>query len=179
MVLDGEIRHHSYNSSTRSYEKRCLRCPSVMLSMQGSTALVYVDLSNNKIRRMPMMKLLAKYLRNNSSLIGLDLRFNKLPTKSADVLMKALKKNTTLEDLCLANNNIGDKSVESFTDMLQNNSTLNRTPGTGPYMGQTFDRPTSGHCTSVGNHPQIKSGGVLESSSLALCDCTTSQTPIS
>ena len=96
----------------------------VMSGMQGSTSLVYVDLSSNEIRRMPTVKLLAKYLRNNSSLVGLDLSFNKLPTKSADVLIKALKKNTTLEDLCLANNNIGDKSVESFTDMLQNNSTL-------------------------------------------------------
>lgn len=96
----------------------------VMSGMKVNSSLVYVDLSSNEIRRMPTVKLLAKYLRNNSSLIGLDLRFNKLPTKSADVLVKALKKNTTLEDLCLANNNIGDKSVESFTDMLQKNSTL-------------------------------------------------------
>ena len=58
-------------------------------------------------------------------------------------------------------------------------SAVNRTPGTGPYMGQTFDRPTSGHCTSVGNQPQIKSGGVLESSAHALQNILSGQAPIS
>jgi len=56
---------------------------------------------------------------------------------------------------------------------------LNRTPGMVPYMAPLLVRPTSGHCTSVGNQPQIKSGGVLESSALALHDCTIGQIPIS
>jgi len=48
-----------------------------------------------------------------------------------------------------------------------------------PYMAPLLVRPTSGHCTSAGNQPQIKSGGVLESSALALHDCTVGQIPIS
>ena len=48
-----------------------------------------------------------------------------------------------------------------------------------PYMGPLFNRLTSGHCTSVGNQPQIKSGGVLESPALVLHDCTIGQIPIS
>ena len=56
---------------------------------------------------------------------------------------------------------------------------FNRTPGMGGSSRPLFNRPTSSHCTSVGNQPQIKSGGVLESSALALHDCTTSQIPIS
>jgi len=56
---------------------------------------------------------------------------------------------------------------------------VNRTPGMVVSKRPLFNRPTSGHYTSVGNQPQIKSGGVLESSTLALHDCTTSQIPIS
>ena len=58
-------------------------------------------------------------------------------------------------------------------------SAVNRTPGMVPNMAPLFKRPTSGHCTSAGNQPQIKSGGVLESSALALQDCTISQMRIS
>jgi len=48
-----------------------------------------------------------------------------------------------------------------------------------PNMAPLFNWPTSGHCTSAGNQPQIKSGGVLESTALALHDCTIGQIPIS
>lgn len=96
----------------------------VMSGMKGSASLVYVDLSRNEIRRMPTVKLLAKYLSSNPSLVGLDLSHNRMPTKNADVLIESLKKNTTLESLFLTHNNIGDKSVAAFTNMLQNNTTL-------------------------------------------------------
>ena len=56
---------------------------------------------------------------------------------------------------------------------------LNRTSGMGSGKSPIFDRSTSGHCNSVGNQSQITSGGVLESSALALHDCTIGQIPIS
>jgi len=96
----------------------------VMSGMKSSESLVYVDLSGNDIRRMPSLKLVAKYLASNPSLIGLDLSNNFMPAKSAVVLMQSLKTNTTLQHLYLRNNRISDKSVPGFTDALQNNTTL-------------------------------------------------------
>ena len=96
----------------------------VMSGMKSSVSLVYVDLSSNDIRRMPSIKLVAKYLASNPSLVGLDLSNNFMPAKSASVLMQSLKTNTTLQQLYLRNNRISDKSVPSFTDALHNNTTL-------------------------------------------------------
>ena len=96
----------------------------VMSGMKRSESLVYVDLSGNDIRRMPSLKLVAKYLASNPSLVGLDLSNNFMPAKSAVVLMQSLKTNTTLQHLYLRNNRISDKSVPGFTEALQNNTTL-------------------------------------------------------
>ena len=56
---------------------------------------------------------------------------------------------------------------------------VNSYPANGSTSHQNFHRQTSSHSTSAGIQPQIKSGGVLESSARALRDCTISQTPIS
>ena len=96
----------------------------VMSGIKGSTSLTHVDLSGNEIRRMPSIKLIAKYLATNPMLIELNLSSNGMPTKSACVLMESLKKNTNLEHLSLRNNSITDKCVPAFTDLLQNNTTL-------------------------------------------------------
>jgi len=98
----------------------------VMSGLKSSVSLVYVDLSSNDIRRMPSIKLVAKYLASNPSLVGLDLSNNFMPAKSASVLMQSLKTNTTLQQLYLRNNRISDKSVPGFTDALHNNTTLRK-----------------------------------------------------
>ena len=96
----------------------------VLSGIKGSESLLYVDLSCNDIRRMPSIKLVAKFLARNPSLIELNLNNNGIPTKSADVLIQSLKKNTNLEHLYLRLNSITDKNVPAFTDALHNNTTL-------------------------------------------------------
>ena len=96
----------------------------VMSGIKGSESLTHVDLSGNEIRRMPSMKVIAKYLASNPALIELDMSHNGIPAKSADVLIQSLKTNTNLEHLSLRYNNITDRSVPAFTDTLQNNTTL-------------------------------------------------------
>jgi len=96
----------------------------VVSGIKGSSSLIHVDLSGNKIRRMPSMKLVAKFLSKNTSLLDLNMSFNGLPVKCATILMDALKKNTTLQRLSLMGNNVGDTHVPPIVDMLKNNVTL-------------------------------------------------------
>jgi len=106
----------------------------VLSGINASTSLAFVDLSGNNIRTMPSVKLVAKYLASNPSLVGLDLSNNGIPAKSASVLIATLKKNTNLKQLYLMNNNITDQSIPAFTDALQNNKTLR----TLDLMGNNF-----------------------------------------
>jgi len=96
----------------------------VMSGIKGSVSLTLVDLSGNSIRLMPSLKIIAKYLARNPSLVELDLSNNDMPSRSANVLIESLKKNTNLQHLSLRCNNITDQSVPSITDLLQNNNTL-------------------------------------------------------
>ena len=96
----------------------------IMSGIKGSVSLTYVDLSDNSIRNMPSVKLIAKYLARNPSLIGLDLSNNDMPSRSANVLIESLKKNTNLQHLSLRCNNITDQSVPPIKDLLQINTTL-------------------------------------------------------
>jgi len=106
----------------------------VLSGIKTSTSLAFVDLSGNNIRTMPSVKLVAKYLASNPTLIGLDLSNNGIPAKSASVLIATLKKNTNLKQLYLMNNNVTDQSIPAFTDALQNNNTLR----TLDLMGNNF-----------------------------------------
>ena len=96
----------------------------VMSGIKGSISLVHVDLSGNEIGRVSSMKLIAKYLATNSSLIDLNLNNNGIKANSSNILMKALKKNNNLEHLSLARNSITDKGVPAITDVLRSNNTL-------------------------------------------------------
>jgi len=96
----------------------------VMSGIKGSVSLVHLDLSDNGIRNLPSVKLVAKYLARNPALIELDMSNNWMVTKSANVLIESLKKNTTLQHLSLKNNSMNVKIVPAIVDMLQNNSTL-------------------------------------------------------
>lgn len=96
----------------------------VMSGIKGSVSLVHVDLSGNEIGRVSSMKLIAKYLARNPSLIDLSLNSNGIKTNSSNILMKALKKNNNLEHLSLARNSITDKGVPAITDVLRSNNTL-------------------------------------------------------
>jgi hypothetical protein len=92
--------------------------------MKINASLTHVDLSDNDIRRVPSMKLIAKYLSSNPSLIELNLSNNGVPSKPASLMIESLKKNTTLQHLSLRRNSISDKSTPAFIDALQNNTTL-------------------------------------------------------
>lgn len=97
----------------------------VLSGIKSSALLTHLDLSGNEIRRMPSVKLLAKYLSSKSqTLIELNLNNNSIPGKPAIIIMQALKKNTTLEHLSLRRNNITDQSVPAITDLLTHNTTL-------------------------------------------------------
>ena len=96
----------------------------IMSGMKINASLTHVDLSDNDIRRVPSMKLIAKYLSSNPSLIELNLSNNGVPSKPASLLIESLKKNTTLQHLSLRRNSISDKSTPAFIDALQNNTTL-------------------------------------------------------
>ena len=73
---------------------------------------------------MSSIKLIAKYLASKPALVELNLGYNKIPAKTADILINAVKENTTLEHLSLAGNNIADKNVPALIEVLQNNTTL-------------------------------------------------------
>jgi len=96
----------------------------VMSGIKGSVSLVHVDLSGNDIGRVSSMKLIAKYLASNPSLIYLNLNNNGIKTNSSNILMRALQKNNNLEHLSLARNSITDKGAPAITDVLRNNNTL-------------------------------------------------------
>jgi len=95
-----------------------------MSGIKGSVSLVHVDLSGNDIGRVSSMKLIAKYLASNPSLIYLNLNNNGIKTNSSNILMRALQKNNNLEHLSLARNSITDKGAPAITDVLRNNNTL-------------------------------------------------------
>ena len=57
----------------------------VMSGIKGSTSLINVDLSGNEIRRLPSIKVIAKFLAKNQSLIELDMSQNDMPTDANPV----------------------------------------------------------------------------------------------
>tara|TARA_Y200000002_G_scaffold76655_1_gene60254 strand:+ start:1061 stop:2479 length:1419 start_codon:yes stop_codon:yes gene_type:complete len=73
------------------------------IKLNPSSSLVFLNLSNNKIKGV---KTFCEYLKDNNSLKYLDLSENQININGARELGKVLKKNITLEQLNLAFNDI-------------------------------------------------------------------------
>ena len=80
--------------------------------------LCYFGLGNNDL------KVLAKGIACNASLINLDLSNNDIGNEGLQALASSLVGNTKLRELKLANNNIGDTGLEALEDSLARNRAL-------------------------------------------------------
>lgn len=67
---------------------------------------------------------LADVLKNNDTVVSLDLSKNNIGDKGVQALAELLKNNKTLEELILSRNNITKTGVEALVEALKVNKTL-------------------------------------------------------
>ena len=93
----------------------------VLQALKEISSLRLLHLNNNSMTQ-DIVEDLADVIRNNSNLMYLSLRNNKLG--AADDILQALKEKSNLRVLNLNNNNMTEKVAESLADVVKNNSQL-------------------------------------------------------
>ena len=93
------------------------------------------------------IRLIAEYLKENTSLVTLDLTNNNFGDKALEVLLVSLEKNKTLKTLILTNNNFSEMALIAFVKAIANNHTITDLKIDPPNL---FDQ---GSITSV--HPDV------------------------
>ncbi len=71
---------------------------------------------------------MANALRNNKTLLSLDLKFNQIGTKGAEILRKAIDNNNTILYLDVNGNNISDDSFDKIEEKVKENRKRNPIP---------------------------------------------------
>ncbi|XP_062297415.1 leucine-rich repeat-containing protein 34 [Scomber scombrus] len=93
-------------------------------SLRDNTSVTGLDLRYNNITDEGATHLADLLQEGNSALNSLDLTFNDIMTDGAEVLAKSLQGNSSLLSLRLSGNKIGNKGAMHLASMLQVNNTL-------------------------------------------------------
>ena len=112
-------------------------CAEFMKAVQVNKSLKKLDLSHNLIGDreeecavFPSFttggRAIARMLTMNTTLVDLNLSWNKIRKDSALVLVKCLSQNKTLTSLNLSSNNIGDIAVQHLANALRQNTSMIR-----------------------------------------------------
>ena len=92
-------------------------------AIKNKNNIQYLAIKNNRVKDEGAIAL-AGVLKENKSLIGLDLMFNEIGDIGAEYLAGAIEINTTLKILKLSNNIITDQGGICIAKSLEKNSTL-------------------------------------------------------
>lgn len=92
-------------------------------ALMGNTTVVRINLWFNRIGDAGA-RALADMLAVNRTLINIHLDYNSIGDEGACALATALKKNDTLTSIGLSNNRIGDEGAHCIADMMSHNSTI-------------------------------------------------------
>eukprot|EP00811_Abedinium_folium_P004103 NODE_13776_length_1147_cov_5.905882.p3 GENE.NODE_13776_length_1147_cov_5.905882~~NODE_13776_length_1147_cov_5.905882.p3 ORF type:complete len:113 (-),score=18.27 NODE_13776_length_1147_cov_5.905882:284-622(-) len=85
-------------------------------------------------------------------LTSLNLTYNRLADRGAEVIANALHRNTTLTALCLGQNHIGDAGAEAILEMLRHNTALE----TFLFDGNAFSDEAAAAIENVFNDPKLR-----------------------
>ncbi|XP_029472393.1 leucine-rich repeat-containing protein 34 isoform X2 [Rhinatrema bivittatum] len=113
-------------------QKQDQLAPGVTIKMAGNNRLVPVQQVTDKD-----VLVLTHVLRNNKSITGLDLRYNRLTDSGAEHVGKLIQEAPALRYLNLMFNDIGTKGAEILAKSLHRNEALKHLKITGNKIGST------------------------------------------